>query len=512
MWRRRGNSLAVGPRRVCKALWPAGGELAAASLVYGLVHARNQAGPAAVVAKQRDLTLTWSRYDYRGLVIERPSVDRVLDDARRAGARYCFIQFTGHVISEDRHAGGPLSQALAGGLESWARARDFVVAGTVVGGQDRPGLAQGCLLVDLARHRDVGSPPFDSQPPGRDRASRPLRGHLGRHGPPLRFGERVVSACRARGVSVPSLDEVMGRRCLILGTSGRARSAFGRYLGRNVSTFRPDRPDPALSVDQRRLLASVGRQATRARRGVFLFNLEPYDDVAGPPAGLSGRVSALYAVAAGFKPNRILETHGFDDRTRVVFFDYSRTALAVRRRMVDAWDGRDFPGFVNRLLHDHPPSRTFYQGWTGLGTADVRDRVRQAWSAEVSAWGGAASFLRHWRRYRRLEHEFVHCDIVADPAPLVSRIGRQSGAVIWWSNAFFTMYANWLLDVGQRRAAYERWMTALSAANPGLFLYGADDVNGSVNAVTARAYWPRFQRSGCDALRPFRLGRVEIRT
>src|SRR5215469_14732308 len=73
----------------------------------------------------------------------------------------------------------------------------------------------------------------------------------------------------------------------------------------------------------RGFLADIASLCAKAERGVFVLNYESYDDIPGPPAGFSPPVSTLYCVAAGLKPNRILETHGFDDASRVVFFDYS---------------------------------------------------------------------------------------------------------------------------------------------------------------------------------------------
>ena len=72
---------------------------------------------------------------------------------------------------------------------------------------------------------------------------------------------------------------------------------------------------------------------------------------------LPGSVFAVARTESGFKPNAILHAHGFGEETEVVFFDYSERALAIRRYLVESWDGTDFPGLVRWL------ESIGYRGW-----------------------------------------------------------------------------------------------------------------------------------------------------
>ena len=51
-------------------------------------------------------------------------------------------------------------------------------------------------------------------------------------------------------------------------------------------------------------------------------------------------------MAASFKPNMILNTFGFDEDTEVVFYDYSKQALAFKKMLLQHWDGQDYPKFL----------------------------------------------------------------------------------------------------------------------------------------------------------------------
>jgi len=117
----------------------------------------------------------------------------------------------------------------------------------------------------------------------------------------------------------------------------------------------------------------------------------------------------------------------------------------------------------------------------------------------------------HWARYRRLRHELVPCNLLSDPGPLLARMRDEPAAVIWWSNAFFTVYSNWILDAGQRQAIYGRWIEALARRAPRLLLYGATSNNISVNFVRAAEYRDWYQDNAGDELEPGKLHRVELR-
>jgi hypothetical protein len=249
-----------------------------------------------------------------------------------------------------------------------------------------------------------------------------------------------------------------------------------------------------------------------ARRGVFVLNVEPYDDVRMPPPGFVGPVSTLYSVAAGFKPNVLLHAFGLDRETRVVFFDYSAPALEAKRRLLEWWDGDDFPAAARRLFGELPEPGAVYHLWNGLTPATLpADDLEEAWVAELTHWGGADVFQAAWEQYRRLPHELVHCDVVADPEPLLARIDTGPDAVIWWSNAFFTVSANWQLSSDERWRRYRHFVAAVAQHNPELHLFGSDPSNASVNHVRAAEYRDLLDGIPVSNLTPIKAAACEIR-
>ena len=99
------------------------------------------------------------------------------------------------------------------------------------------------------------------------------------------------------------------------------------------------------------------------------------------------------------------------------------------------------------------------------------------------------------------------------PQPVLEtlRCDANSDSIIWWSNAFFTMYGNWFYSLEQRQQAYATWARELAARDERLFLLGSDHNNTCVNSVRAADYWQQYQVAQTDCLRPFKMHRKEIR-
>jgi hypothetical protein len=466
------------------------------SLAFGLLDTSRRVGDRRVAGRLRDLTLSWSRYGYAGVVLEGASVEGILDRALRAGYRHCLVQGHGHVISEDWSPGHWGAKDFHQALAEWVAAHDFFVTGRPAGGPGGGwGLDPTCLLVNLGDYAELGRPRFD----------RP-----GESGPP---GQGFLEAGRRGGKRVYHFDDALLRHSIVLyPEDAAAREQFAACLGRGIFEYRAE-ARPGLTAGQRRFLDGVERQARGATGGVFPWNIESYRDVAEPPEDFEGPVSTLYCVAAGLKPNKILQTHGLGDRTRVVFFDYSPQALEFRRLLLREFDGTDYPRFLRGAFERLPAPGTFFHLWSGLSPdqVDRRDLERQ-WESELLQWGGAEAFREHWAAYRKLPHEFVHCDLLNEPGELFARVADEDGAVVWWSNAFFTVHSNWFYPAAERARRYGDWVRVLAARCPRAALYGADHNNVSVNAVRAAAYADRFAQGGDDCLVPLKVQRCQIRS
>jgi hypothetical protein len=502
--------------------------MSAQGLVYGLLDTSARLGHSALAAKLRGFTLSWTRYGYQGVVLEDTSVDGILARAADEGYRYCLIQEYGMVILEPWTTAFWESKDFHQALAHWIDTHDFFVAGRLMtSARGASGLDSSCLLVNLKYYEQFGRPVFElpcAVPAGvleaacvsaADAVWLSADPHQQFGGADLTPpGWNFIQASVQNGRPVCPLPREVARRTLDLSPQTNEQAVlFGEYLDGGGNALAGVSSDDRLTADQLRFLTNIRRQTGQARRGVFLWNVETYRDVADSPPGFVGPVTSLYSVAAGFKPNMILHTHGFSRETRMVYFDYSRQALELKKALREEWDGEDFPHFVQYLFRKFPPPETFYQLWNDLSPDQLsRADVEGVWEEEIRRWGGARTFRDHWQEYRGLPHEYVLCDVMIEKETLLAQVRGEPGEVIWWSNAFFTVSSNWFHTPEQRKEIYDAWLRSLAEKNPQMYLYGFDHNNVGINGVSVRDYCRRYFPNGGDCLRPDKAYRIQIRS
>jgi GNAT superfamily N-acetyltransferase len=497
-----------------KNLWEQDARMNAGGLIVGLLKGSGQ--DRDLDSWIRDITISWLRFKYSGRIIEDASVDAILDRACASGHRHCLILAHGTIVSHAWELG------LVQTLEAWADGREVLVAGRILRHEgSHCGIAAQGLLVDLESYARLSRPAYGepgtspvevaipaASPAGRgEEEVEPTLQPSGRRAlrEPGRPGWNLVGASLAAGIPVYSLPEAIAATFLnIAPECGRQADGLKGVRGWAIATRELD--PGALSPDQLRFLTGVQRQVRNSRRGIFVWNFESYEDVDEPPADFRPPVSTLFSVAAGLKTNWILQTHGFDEETKLVYFDYSEQALTFKKFLHDEWDGEDYPEFLRHLFKKLPPGEAFYQLWGGFSPEDIGwDAVREAWARELTRWGGAGVIKENWRRVRGLRVDYVLCDILEDQGSLVNRMDGCPNPVIWWTNVFFTFFSNWLHTIESRRRIYEGFIRRLTERNPDVLIYGSDYNNIAIKGVRAAQYSAVYFQADEDELEPRRI-------
>lgn len=499
-------------------------------VVFGLLDISGRIPGARLAEKLRNFTIAWSRYGYHDTILESNSIDSLLQEATGLGYRYCLIQSYGHIIGETWIPKHWEQVDFQTALRQWIDSHDFLVTGTILqSGDGWFGLDDDCLLVNLEHYAALGKPDFGSPVSRAVTVTRPRvemesgpdseRLHALEYTQeteivtPGLAGWNLIETSLRNRLSVYNFNKpVDGNRISLFDPSQQKMQAFAQYLDTELAEFSQDGPDSGLSSGQRQFLASIDSQVKDSRKGVFLFNLESYQDIVEHPAQFTPPLSSLYSVAAGFKANMMLHSLGFDAATRMVFFDYSRTALDIRKVIVSEWNGEDFPRFVRHLMKEFPSDKVFYQLWANLTPDNIAwGDLEQLWLDEIEKWGGESAFREHWEKYRNLEHEYVHCNLLDRRDSLLAAVHRQPNSAIWWSNAFFTVYSNWLYTADERKRTYDAWLTELAERNPDIFIYGSDYNNINVNHIRLGDYLERYLVECNSYLEPCKLYKHEMR-
>ena len=466
--------------------------------------------------KLRALTLAWSRYGYHGEFIEESSIDQALQRAAQTDARYCLIQSAGHVIDEQWYLSHWQKKGFYQGINQLIKTGNFLVAGEwYISEHCCVGLRSDCLLVDLQCYQALGQPFFGQ-----------ADNHI-RNIQQCQLCSKDTSLLQATNSKAKMTTDCAGWNFIQISLQNKLtirnfgddinncrfnlaehadKNGFTQFIGKTVSEVTEMK---GLTNAQGTFIKRIKKQLLHAKNGVFLFNIESYHDLI--QQYKSSPLDAVFSVAAGFKPYRILYSQGYNKDTQVVLFDYSQKALQVRRYIVENWDGDDFVGFVRKLFKQYPQPEVFYQLWYGVtpDTMNWKD-MEQLWQEELAKWGGTEAFKQHWQQCRKLPHKYIHCDLLKNRQTLLDELSLYNNSYIWWSNAFFTIFSHWYYSATQRKQQYLGWIKTLADVAPNCQINGADHNNIAVNGLSAQQYFQQFNQQHSDELIPQNLHRVDI--
>jgi len=450
-------------------------------IIFGILKQTSSEPNTLLERELESYTLSWLRYGYYGDIIEESSIAAILEKAYEAGYQYCFILKAGVLIKEQWIPEYWSKANLENHLPKWVAEKDFFLTGFK--SEDKANqLLDDALLVNLAYYPVFQSLKLDDVL------------NVSNDNLPILFFDRTFEACLLK----------------IRAEKENLNNSFTNLLKEDIIKLNDQ--STSITTDQKDFLETIYLHFKNGRKGVFLWNLEPYTDIETKPEGLYEPLTNLYSVAAGFKPNRILETHGFDDNTTVCFFDYSPNALKVKELMLKEWDGDDFPQFIRYIFKKFPYPETYYHLWDDLIPSEIDwADMDKYWENELERWGGHNAFKNHWKRYRKLKHRFLNASILDNQQQIISKINNTPNAVIWWSNAFFTIYSNWFFTPIERRAMFEKWILALAKKNPTLFIYGSDFQNISINHISASDYLAAWQNTSHSIHKPLNTSSSIIR-
>lgn len=462
-------------------------------LIFGLLDNATEFPTAQTAARARDLTIAWSRFKYSGPIIEGTSLDEILNRCAITGATHCLVQRYGTILTEVWRREDDDHPEIMQAIGSWIENQDFFITGRVLPHcTDGLDLNLSCVLIDLRTWRNLGCP-LAGPPPWRA---------LSAHG-------------QKAGLLIEDIPPSIAASLVVLDPARPDQWTPVPAVDPKAPIQEQPAEEPPATSQQADFLDNIQRLTSQLRKGIFVWNIESYADIETPSDHFSPPLKALYTVSAGFKPNRILETHGFDHKTRMVVFDYSPQGLEFRRLIQEEWDGVDYPAFLRVLFRKIPHGEAFYLLWDGMTPQNLDwSLVQRRWQEELRAWGGEEALYLHWQKFRKMNIEYLSCDILTEHDRLLDSITAGENSLMWWSNAFFSVHSNWLYSTSERIEYYRQWIGKLADKVPGLLLYGSDCHNVSVNCYPAGQYRSWFEKAledGGDELRPPALHRHEIR-
>ncbi len=225
--------------------------------------------------------------------------------------------------------------------------------------------------------------------------------------------------------------------------------------------------DIPTNFNQRRYLQATSFKS--AQRTVFVYNTDPMHNKVNMTYDKSTRLDNVYAVAAGFRPLQLLNACQYHSGTRVVYFDYSQSALNFKKWLWKNWDGRDYNAAIGFYKTQVDPQ--FSPIWF------VGKNYDSQWKEVLDYFGGEDAWLELWQAYRKLEHEFIHCSLFDDYTSLTNDMKQHLGNnLVWFSNSFHTEAALRHYSGNKLKEMYNQCLANFAKNNTSIQICGTDSL------------------------------------
>jgi len=440
--------------------------------VVGIYDDRDFSKHLTIDEKRKEITEFFTRFKYFGPIIVGTSVNDVLDKALEHEVDFCIVQSVGHIIMEANFFNL---------IEKWIDKQNFFVTGHIMdknkknknnpkGDEGYYGLHKQCMLVNLDYYQKFDKPVFGDKNSGEEfvvKAKRHAKDIHDDYTPLSLAPTEELTICTPLVDGWNFISTSLANDLTVYNFHPKIRE-FKQYIY------------PSTSAEElSKQLNWIQNIVDYAPQCVFLWNTENYKDLKYVP--LEKPVDKLYSVAASFKPNMILNHFGFHEETEIMFYDYSKASLAFKKLLVTQWDGEDYPAFITWALNKYNFSET--------GGTETEIYTRQElWEREINWWGSEKAIKEHWDRYKLLKHSYTHVDICDSPEKVTSKITNEENSIIWWSNAFHTVNAQYVRGLQGVTDCYNTWIKQINNKNPDIWILGKDYLDRPIEGNKIKDY------------------------
>jgi hypothetical protein len=440
--------------------------------VVGIYDDTRMSGNLTQAEKNKEITEFFTRFKYFGPIIVKESINDVLDEALSHEVDYCIVQSVGHIIKDVQFFQF---------IEKWISSQDFFITGHIMdknkknlnnpkGEEGYYGLHKQCMLVNLKYYEKFDKPVFGEKTKDTEfvvKAQRHVKDIHDDYTPLSLMPTEELTVCTPLVDGWNFINTSLANDLTVYNFHPKIRE-HKQYIYPKTS-----------AAELEHQLSWITSIVDFAQDCVFFWNTENYSDL--KYVEMNKPIKKLYAVAASFKPNMILNHYGFEDDAEVHYFDYSKAALAFKKMLLKEWNGEDYPRFLDYA------QRKYRINETG-GNETQRLSRNELWQRELKWWGGEKAIKEHWDRYKMLKHTFTHCDICVDPHKITDRITDEENSIVWWSNAFHTVGAQYLRGLSGVKDCYSEWLKQIESKNPDIWILGKDYLDRPVEGDRLKEY------------------------
>lgn len=444
--------------------------------VIGIYDDRNTLHNQSLGNKYKELTEFFIRHmktSTNNFIVEK-SINDVLNKALEKNiADYCVVMAIGHFIN---------SPNFFRYIEAWIEKTDFFITGHIIDKESNNsqensdghywGLHKQCMVINLRYYEEFGKPNWGDKFVSEERikVAKAKRSKKDIHDD---YTPVFLEPTKETQVCTPHVDGWN-----FINVSLQKGLKVYNFHPKIRNTKRYSYPNKDVN-ELRKQLNWINNILTGAPNCVFFWNTEIYKDILSYCTENKNKqpVKKFYSVAAAFKPNFLLEKIGFTEDTEITYFDYSKQALAFKKYLIENWDGTNYSKFLRAAKQKYSINETF-------GSSTEGKEYEELWEREIKNWETEKSLYNHWQKYRKLKHNYIHCDVLIDPEKLIDTIDNTDNSYIWWSNAFHTVTAHYTMTLADLTNHYNNnWVHKLEEKNKDLVVFGADILNNKLQGV-----------------------------
>jgi len=145
-----------------------------------------------------------------------------------------------------------------------------------------------------------------------------------------------------------------------------------------------------------------------------------------------------------------------------VLYDFDPLSCKFKRDMLEQWDGRNYPAFVDSWIADHPDAN-----------ANLRDLTVERWPNVIQQFDGDTNWLSVWNRIKQSNWEVIECDLIHGHDKLFEAVENKR-TLMWTSNIYSYILPKMLSKPFAMELSFISLITKLSALHDDCWFSGTD--------------------------------------
>jgi len=165
---------------------------------------------------------------------------------------------------------------------------------------------------------------------------------------------------------------------------------------------------------------------------------------------------------AGFKLFYYAYKYGFTTDTKFILYDFDPLSCKFKQDMLEQWDGRNYPAFVDDWIADNPDAN-----------ANLRDLTVERWPMVIDQFDGESNWLKVWNEIQQSDWQVIECDLIYGHDKLFAELENKR-TLMWTSNIYSYIIPKMLSKPFALETSFINLITNLNGLHDDCWFSGTD--------------------------------------